>query len=512
MSSARTPVARHRARRVGVLSALALVLGWGAVGSASGDDRVPVTAEAVAYVDAATGAEIQRAQLDRPFFVRYALANENHFPVVVTSVAGDFGNPAACPVAQTGREDRGQLPLVVPGGTRAQQGDDVVTWRRSADCQGTLQWRATGVTAERVPSTTDVTAADHRLGERSRLSATVRSAWDEFPGQVEFRVDGRLVGTAGVRDGGVAALELGAGRIAAGGHTVEAEYVPGTGGPAGSASQRSTFTVTAVEQRSTTRASASSQRYDLPGTFRAEIRPRDAEGEVQFSVDGAEFGDPVTLRGGQAVLETAPGQLPVGEHRLHARFRSSQESVAGSSSTDAVFAVGQVPASIEAELGPAQAAPGAGVTVSGRVSLGGGSYRLPQDSRVDVLDARGTRLAVADPHEDGGFRTSVTLPRDAEGSYLLFVSYPGSSTFSGAITDRSVEVVVPPSPSPSLPPSPRPREREVNTQPAPATPAGPVRTATGETLLPDAPSWGPLALGLGLVLLGAAVAVRQAVR
>ncbi len=519
MSHSRTPEARPGQHRLVVAVALALVLTCWPVRAAGETTRVDV--RAVDYVDANTGADLGQAADGQPFHVRYAVRNRADHPVLLASVQGDFGSPPPCPVAPVASGPR-ELGVMVPGEGTVELVDEATTWQRVGSCQDTMSWRATEVVAERVPSSTSVAVADHRSGEQPRLRAAVSSRWASTPGRVEFLVDGRSVGEARVLDGG-AVLDLPANSLAPGRHEVVARYLPDPQGPASSSSSAVTVQVAEAERSSRVLAAASDHRHDAAGRLSARVEPADAAGAVQFEVDGRPLGGPVPVRDGYAQRRTEPGTLAVGEHRLRATFHAGEESLAGSSA-DTSFSVTQVPSSIRADVGSRRVQPGSSVRVTGQVLLGEGGHRLPAESRVDVLDAQGGRIAAVEPSRDGDFSLDATVPSSAQGRYLFFVSYPGSSTFSGAILDRSVQVeAVSPTPSPSPDPTPAvsPVTTPASTSPAPSSPSATPSPAPlpadppaeDRTLSASAaPALWPLALGLGMLLLGAGLAWRRAVR
>lgn len=516
MSPARTPDRRKRVRRALLVGALALVWAAAATGVATGDDRPHVSAVAEAYVDAGSGRVVEQVRPGQHFFVRYALSNDNAYPVVVSEVRGDFGAPSACPVVPAGTAERGELPVVLNGGSSGVSGEDVATWQREGGCSDVLEWAAGSVAAERVPTEVEADAEDHRMGETTRLGARVRSEWlSVSSGRVEFSVDGRPVGSARVRDGR-AALEVGSRRVDVGRHRVVAEYEAVPDGPAGSVSEPVVLTVAQADRQSSTRVAASSQRYDHPGRLRASVAPEDAAGDVQFLVDGEPFGDPVRVRSGEAELRTGAARLEVGTHSVRAAFSSDEESLAGSTSPRSEFAVSQVPTTVRAEVAPPRASPGSMVTLRGRVDVGADGYRLPDGARVDVLDATGGRVGQAGVARAGGFEVTVTVPADApDGRLVLFVSYPGTSTFGGAIVDRAVEVERPspsptPSPAPASPATPVAEPSEA--PPPPVDPGPPGDSVTDQALIPASPSPLPALMGTVMLVAGGAVLLRRALR
>lgn len=154
-----------------------------------------------------------------------------------------------------------------------------------------------------IATTTTVTGpASAVVGTPTTLTATVTPS--AAAGTMEFVVNGSPVGAPVMVVGGVASVPYTF--SSAGGSTVDAAFIPADSDAfEGSEAAHHTVAVTnpappGPTGTSTTLADPGSVRVGTPVTFAASVSPLSAAGAVQFSVDGAPVGSPVSVTAGAA--------------------------------------------------------------------------------------------------------------------------------------------------------------------------------------------------------------------
>lgn len=151
------------------------------------------------------------------------------------------------------------------------------------------------------------------FGQASTLTATVTPS--NATGTVQFSVDGSNFGSPVAVSGGAASIESST-SLAVGSYSVAATYSGDTADLGSSGTLPGGLT---VSQASTTVAVSSSQNPSPQGaslSFTAAVTPSSATGTIQFTIDSANFGSPVTLASGSAtsasLASLAPGTHSVG--------------------------------------------------------------------------------------------------------------------------------------------------------------------------------------------------------
>ncbi len=298
----------------------------------------------------------------------------------------------------------------------------VVAWNAAGDSLSNevtvapaLRATNTVVTSNRVPVST--------YGQTVRFRATVKPATGRGPvsGTVQFAVDGVNVGTPVTLVSGAATYQTAS--LTVGTHDITATY----NGSSDFAGSTGTYSQ-AVDKRPTTTTLSSNRttsKFGQSVTFTARV-VAGAVGTVQFTIDGANAGDPVPVNAqGRATLVT--NSLTVGSHRVEAAYSGSANDVGSSSSpvTQTVAMAGtrsvvtsssnRAPANTPVTLTAtvSAVAPGAGTpggtvefridgALSGTVTLTGGRATI---TRNDL--SRGTHTVVAIYSGSGEF-TPVT--------------------------------------------------------------------------------------------------------
>jgi hypothetical protein len=248
-----------------------------------------------------------------------------------------------------------------------------------------------GHTVSSVPTTTTVASSVNpsTFGQAVNFTATVTSGAGTPTGSVQFVVDGSNFGTAVALTGGQA-TSANTSSLTAGNHTVSANYTAtgnfGNSNGALSGGQN-------VNQAATSTAVASSSDPSVFGqsvTFTATVSSGGGTptGQVQFVVDGSNFGGAVTLAGGQAT-SGATSILAVGDHTVVANylgttnFQTSNGSIGGggqsvnqANTTTTITLINPSPSTvgnpITVDFTVTTNAPGGG-TPTGNVTVGDGT-------------------------------------------------------------------------------------------------------------------------------------------
>jgi len=269
-------------------------------------------------------------------------------------------------------------------------------------------------------------------------------------GTVQFKIDGADLGTPVALAGGVASTTTAA--LAVGNHTVGAVY-SGDGSFNGS-----TGALTGgqdVNKANSNTALASSANPSVFGqsvTFTATLTAvgpgaGTPSGTVQFKIDGANFGTPVTLAGG--IASTATAALAVGNHTLGAvysgdgSFNNSSAALTGgqnvnkaSTSTALASSVDPVP-----YLQP--------VTFTATVSVVTPGAGAPSGTVQFTIDGAnfGTPVTLAGGSATSQATSTLTLdPGQGTGDHQVGAVYSGDASFNGSTGGPLTETVkaVPP--------------------------------------------------------------------
>jgi hypothetical protein len=273
-------------------------------------------------------------------------------------------------------------------------------------------------------------------GDTVTFDATVSLADLEPTGTVTFSSDGvPLAGcTSEPLTAGVATCTTD--DLDAGSRSITADYSGGTGFEASSA----TPLVQAVGRApsgTTIDSSAETSVYGVDVTVTATVTGAPAggvpTGSVQFLVDGVEFGTPVPLSAGTAVVVLSG--LGAGEHDVHAAYSGNSNYDASSSSITQTVLRADTTTTLESDLNPS--AFGATVsftaTVSPMPAAGAVQFAIdgvPAGSPVPLTS--GTAI----------FATSTL----ASGSRAITATFSGSANFKDSTAGVTQTVIAPPAP------------------------------------------------------------------
>jgi sugar lactone lactonase YvrE len=177
------------------------------------------------------------------------------------------------------------------------------------------------VNAEASSTTVSSSLNPSALGQPVSFTATVSPA--TATGTVQFLIDGTDLGTPVTVSGGTA-TSTSTSTLIDGTHTIEADYNGDTNDLASSG--------TVIQTVSSPQGLSSSKNPSTYGDtvmFAVKLKSSIATGSVQFMIDGANFGSPVTVSGGMATSGQI-STLAVGHHIIKASYSGDANNPAGS--------------------------------------------------------------------------------------------------------------------------------------------------------------------------------------
>jgi hypothetical protein len=201
-----------------------------------------------------------------------------------------------------------------------------------------------------------------------------------------------------------------------------------------SASGTQPFTVTKAASSTTVTPSSSTVTIGDPVTFTADVTPGSAGGTVQFVVDGANFGAPVTLSApasGPASATSpalATGTIGLGNHTVRAVY-SGDTNYATSTSSDVLFRVRNplLPTTTTELATPSSVVSGQTVTLSADVSHASGS-----DAVTGSVTFTDGPTVVGVSALDGSGHGSFDVSSLSIGSHSIVATYSGDDVYDGS--------------------------------------------------------------------------------
>jgi hypothetical protein len=269
------------------------------------------------------------------------------------------------------------------------------------------------------------------FGQAVNFTATVTSGGGTPTGSVQFVVDGSNFGGAVALNGAGQATSGNTSSLTAGNHTVTANYTATGifGNSSGSLSGGQN-----VNQASTSTSVASSSDPSVFGqsvTFTATVTSGAGTptGNVQFVVDGSNFGAPVALAGGQAT-SGATSILAVGDHTVVANylgatnFATSNGSIGGGGQT-----VNQAATTTTiTQITPGTSQVGNPITVDFTVAANAPGGGTPAG---DVTVSDGTNSCTATVATGScSFTPATTVPATIQ----VTATYAGSTSHAGSVS------------------------------------------------------------------------------
>jgi hypothetical protein len=191
-------------------------------------------------------------------------------------------------------------------------------------------------------------------------------------------------------------------------------------------------TVTAVS------ASVNPSAHGQAVSFTATVTPSAAGGDVQFRIDGVDFGAPVALSGGTATSGSI-ASLTVGTHEVVALYAGDVSHGASADTLDGGQVVSAAATTTALTSAPEPSVLADSVTLVATVTVTAPGVGTPADS-VDFFDGAAPLGRVA--LDGGGVATLVTTALGA-GPRLLHAVYLGDGAHAGSTSpDRAHEVKV----------------------------------------------------------------------
>ncbi|HEU5001333.1 MAG TPA: Ig-like domain repeat protein [Actinomycetota bacterium] len=292
-------------------------------------------------------------------------------------------------------------------------------------------------TVARADTTTGVTSSDNPsvFGAEVHFTATVAAVapgGGTPVGSVQFVVDGSNLGAPVDLGGGQAgqAVSPPAGGLEVGNHSVSALYLGGANFSPSSAplagGQTVTRSPTGLDVASSANPSAFGQRVAFTATVRATGGGAGTpDGTVQFSLDGAPLGGPVSLSGGVAGTGTI-SSLAAGQHAVSAQYSGSGDYLGSTGSLSGGQQVGR--AATTTNLGSSENPSVAGDAVTFRATIapvapGAG---VPTGAVQFTIDG----AAAGGPVPMSGGVAAYTTGDLGPGVHIVAAAYPGDAGFS----------------------------------------------------------------------------------
>ncbi len=250
-------------------------------------------------------------------------------------------------------------------------------------------------------------------------------------GQVQFTVDGEEIRDPIALVDGTATIELS--ELSVGEHTLGASYA----GDANSVASSGTLTHTIQKAETWTRVAASieSPIYGQPLQLTAAVSPLEpgsltVAGQVQFQLDGEDYGDPVSLNAeGQATSPSTTG-LDAGTHSFEASYLGDANNTASASKTGSLE-VGQSSSTIEVVSSAPTAIFGQPVSFTATVEEIEPSQVTPQGQVQFSLDGEDFGGPVA---LSAGQAVSQAISTLAIGNHTFSAEYLGDANTTGSMT------------------------------------------------------------------------------
>ncbi|MBW8752183.1 MAG: Ig-like domain repeat protein [Propionibacteriales bacterium] len=199
------------------------------------------------------------------------------------------------------------------------------------------------------------------------------------------------------------------------------------------ASTSAPFTVTKAATTTTVTPSSPTVTIGDPVTFTAHVEgpagiTTAPGGLVQFVVDGANFGAPVALSGGNATSPAlASGTIGLGDHHVQAVY-AGDGNFATSASPEVLFRVRNplLPTSTTQVVTPSAAVSGQGVTLSADVTGSG----TPAVTGSVTFSVDGN--AIGSAGLDGSGHAALPISPQAVGTHSVVATYSGDDVYNGS--------------------------------------------------------------------------------
>ncbi|WP_051919599.1 beta strand repeat-containing protein [Prescottella defluvii] len=271
--------------------------------------------------------------------------------------------------------------------------------------------------------------ASAETGAEVALSATVSPS--DAQGSVQFKDNGTNIGSPVTVSGGTASLPHTF--TTAGSHSVTADFIAGAGFVNSSAAAQS---ITVTDPDVTTSLSVTvpaSAETGAEVSLSATVSPSDAQGSVQFLVDGVNVGAPQSVSGGSASLPYTFGAA--GAYEVTAEFTGAAGFTASTASAQSITVTDpDVTTSLSVTV-PASAETGAEVTLSATVT--------PSDAQGSVqFKDNGTNIG--SPVTVAGGTATMPYSFSTAGSHSVTADFiAGAGFVNSSASAQSITVTDP---------------------------------------------------------------------
>jgi hypothetical protein len=263
-------------------------------------------------------------------------------------------------------------------------------------------------------------------------------------GTVQFVIDGANAGNPVKVNsaGGVATAAFSSSSLAVGIHTITASY-SGDSSFTGSTATAITLTVNRAMSSTLVLSSASPSVYGQDVTFTAQVSPLPPgagtpTGMVQFLIDGASFGSPVSLVGGVATSGTVSG-LTVGNHTIQAVYSSDLSFTDSSGSLTQNVNQASTTTVLTSSANPSVSSQG--VSFVATVGISDPGAGTPTGTVQFMIDGSNAGSPVSVSTTGGMTTASLSTPSLAVGRHTITASYSGDNSFSSSTASALTQTV-----------------------------------------------------------------------
>ena len=259
------------------------------------------------------------------------------------------------------------------------------------------------------------------------FTATVTPGSGTFDngGTVQFKVDGANFGSPISLSGGKATIQTST--LIVGTHTINATYGGDTNFAGGSGTLSGGQVVNQASTTTSVTTSGSPSTFGQAVTFTATVTPGsgtfDNGGTVQFKIDGASFGSPVSLSGSKATIQTST--LIVGTHTVTATYSGDTSFVGGSGTLAGGQVVNQASTTTSVTSSSNPSSFGQSVTFTATVAPGSGTFDNGGTVQFLIDGA-----SFGSPVSLSGGKATIQTSTLIVGTHTVKATYSGDTNFA----------------------------------------------------------------------------------
>ena len=358
------------------------------------------------------------------------------------AVTGDHGVPTGTVWLVDGVTPLG-TPVTLNGAGMATITDNTLTLgahQISAEYSGDANYEPSSAKINQsivpvsAPTTTTLTSSKNpsNAGDQVTFTAKVTGSGGTPAGSIAFSIDGGSPTNVSVDPHGQAALT--AVGLSAGSHTVQADFVPGSGWSPSGASVTQTVNKLAS---TTTLSGGGTVNVGAQVTFTAALKINGANApsgtQVDFSVDSVSAGSSLTNATGQAQLTVS--SFSAGTHTVTASYAGS--ATVASSSDSTTITASKLNSTTTLTVSSGSITYGDAVTFTATVKIGPANAT----SGAVTFNADGSPIGTANVTNGTASLTSTTV---APGTHAITAVYPDSASVNGSTSaPKNLSVVHP---------------------------------------------------------------------